>query len=82
MFRHQIGRESCGATWIWSNKFGLKDADPNTDVLNWDFKTYEPKRADVIWVLPPCTEYSTAMARQTWNMKSTNQVGLETVEVV
>ena len=30
----------------------LKNADINTDILNWDYKTYEPKHFDVIWASP------------------------------
>jgi site-specific DNA-cytosine methylase len=26
----------------------LKNADINTDILNWDYKTYDPKHFDVI----------------------------------
>ena len=30
----------------------LKNADINTDILNWDYTTYEPKHFDVIWAPP------------------------------
>ena len=28
-------------------------ADIQTDIMDWDYKTYEPKHFDVIWASPP-----------------------------
>ena len=36
------------------------DADIRTDIMDWDYRTYEPGHFDVIWSSPPCTEYSRA----------------------
>ena len=36
------------------------DADIKTDIMDWDFKQYEPKHFQIIWASPPCTEYSRA----------------------
>ena len=33
------------------------EADLKTDILNWDYKTYEPGVSDLIWASLPCTEY-------------------------
>ena len=60
----------------------LKNADINTDILNWDFKTYEPKHFHVIWASPPCTEYSRALTTRTRNISSANQVVLKTLEII
>ena len=35
-------------------------ADIRCDILDWDFRAYEPKSFDFIWASPPCTEYSIA----------------------
>ena len=34
----------------------LKNSEINTDILNWDYKMYEPEYFDFIWASPPCTE--------------------------
>jgi site-specific DNA-cytosine methylase len=36
----------------------LKNADINTDILNWDYKQFEPKYFDIIWASPPCNTFS------------------------
>ena len=60
----------------------LKNADINTNILNWDYKIYEPKHFHVIWASPPCTEYSKAMTRRTRNINSANEIVLKTLEII
>ena len=36
------------------------DADIRTDIMDWDYRTYEPGYFDVIWPSPPYTQYSRA----------------------
>ena len=36
------------------------DADIKCEIMDWDYKVYEPGSFDVIWASPPCTEYSRA----------------------
>ena len=60
----------------------LKNADINTDILNWDYTTYDPKHFDVIWGSPPCTEYSKALTTRTRDISSANQIVLKTLEII
>ncbi len=60
----------------------LKNADINTDILNWDYKIYDPKHFHVIWASPPCTEYSRALTTKTRQMNSANQIVLKTFEII
>ena len=32
------------------------EADIKTDIMDWDYRTYEPGYFDVVWASPPCTE--------------------------
>lgn len=44
----------------WNNtSLDLKDADINTNILDWDFKEYPPHYYDIIWASPPCAFFST-----------------------
>ena len=38
----------------------LKNADINTDILEWDYTQFDRNHFDFIWSSPPCTEYSKA----------------------
>jgi site-specific DNA-cytosine methylase len=35
-------------------------ADSKTGIMDWDYKTSQPKDFDFKWASPPCTEYSIA----------------------
>ena len=37
------------------------DANINTDILDWNYQTYEPNTFNMIWASPPCTEYSLSL---------------------
>ena len=41
----------------------LKNADINADNLHWNYKQFKPNEFRIIWVSPPCTEYSRAKQR-------------------
>ena len=60
----------------------LKNADINTDILNWDYTIYPIGYFDVIWASPRCTEYSKAKPRGNRNIEYANQVVLKTSEII
>ena len=58
------------------------DADIKTDIMDWDFKQYEPKRFDIIWASPPCTEYSRAKTTGVRDIEGANQVVQQTLDIL
>ena len=60
----------------------LKNADINTDILEWDYKQYPIGYFDIIWASPPCTEYSEAKSRGNRNIEYANQIVLKTLEII
>ena len=60
----------------------LKHADINTDILNWDYTTYEPEHFDVIWASPPCTEFSRALTTRPRKIYEANKIVLKTLEII
>ena len=60
----------------------LKNADINTDILEWDYKQFDRNRFDFIWSSPPCTEYSVAKTRGIRNIEFANSIVLKTIEII
>ena len=60
----------------------LKNADINTDILNWDYTTYKPEHFNVIWASPPCTEYSRAKTTGVRNITLANEITMKTLEII
>ena len=60
----------------------LKNADININILDWDYKIYQPKHFDVIWSSPPCTEYSIAKTTGIRNIEYANRIVLKTIEII
>ena len=57
-------------------------ADIQTDIMDWDYKTYEPHYFDVIWASPPCTEYSIAKTKGVRNIPQANEIVARTLEII
>jgi site-specific DNA-cytosine methylase len=60
----------------------IKNADINTNILNWNYKTYETGYFNVIWASPPCTEYSIAKTVGVRKIEEANEVVLKTLEII
>ncbi len=57
-------------------------ADIRCDILDWDFRSYEPKSFDFIWASPPCTEYSIAKTTGVRDIEQANRVSQRTIEII
>ena len=58
------------------------DADIRTDIVDWDYRTYEPGYFDVIWSSSPCTEYSRAKPVGVRKIAESNQVAQRTLDII
>ena len=43
----------------------LKDANINTDILNWDYKQFNRNHFQIIWASPPCVAKTTGVRKKT-----------------
>ena len=57
-------------------------ADIQTDIMDWDYKVYEPHHFHIIWASPPCTEYSRAKTVGERNIAQANQIVQGTLEII
>ena len=57
-------------------------ADIQIDIMDWDYKVYEPHHFHIIWASPPCTEYSRAKTVGERNIVAANQVVERTLEII
>ena len=60
----------------------LKNADINSDILEWDYKQVDRNHFDFIWSSPPCTEYSRAKTTGIRNIEYANSIVLKTIEII
>ena len=58
------------------------EADIKTDILDWDYKTYDRGYFDLIWASPPCTEYSIAKTTGTRQIAQANKIVPRTLEII
>jgi hypothetical protein len=57
-------------------------ADIQTDIMDWNYRSYEPGTFDIIWASPPCTEYSIAKTVGTRKIEDANAVTMRTLEII
>ena len=61
----------------------LKHADIiNTYIRNWDHTIQQPKRFDVIWASPPCTECSRAKTTGVRNTSLAKEIVMKTLAII
>ena len=58
------------------------DADIKTDILEWNYKAYEPNSFNLIWASPPCTEYSIAKTTGKRKIEEANEIVKRTLEII
>ena len=52
------------------------------NILDWDYKVYEPQYFDVIWCSPPCTEYSKAKTVGVRNLELADKLVNKCFEII
>jgi len=57
-------------------------ADIRADVLEWDFREFQPGHFDFVWASPPCTEYSKAKTTGRRDLATANRIVERTLEII
>ena len=60
----------------------LKDANINTDILNWDYKQFNRNNVQIIWASPPCVEYSIAKTTGVRKIDYANSIVQKTIKII
>ena len=60
----------------------LKDANINTDILNWDYKQFNRNNFQIIGASPPCVEYSIAKTTGVRKIDYANSIVQKTIEII
>jgi hypothetical protein len=53
-----------------------------TDILTWDYTVFNPGDFDVVWMSPPCTEYSQAKTVGERDIEGSNRLVERTLEIL
>ena len=60
----------------------LKDANINTDILNWNYKVFKQNEFNIIWASPPCVKYSIAKTTGVRKIDYANSIVKKTIEII
>ena len=52
------------------------------DILNWNYRTFEPGHFDVIWASPPCTQYSNSKRSGARNLELADSIVMKCIEII
>ena len=58
------------------------DATFKCDIFDWDYRQYPPKYFDVVWMSPPCTEYSRALTTRPRKIEEANLVVQHALDIL
>ena len=60
----------------------LKNADINTDILQWNYKQFKQNEFNIVSASPPCTEYSRAKTTGLRKIDYANSFVKKTIEII
>ena len=79
-------------SYVASTEYGYDtttiDIDPYfaptlcVDILNWNYRTFEPGHFDVIWASPPCTQYSNSKRSGVRNLELADSIVMKCKEII
>ena len=58
------------------------DANIKTDIMDWNYREFPPKHFDVIWMSPPCTEYSRALTTRPRKIDEANIIVQRALDIL
>ena len=79
-----VGRAFEARGWEVTSLDSNPKASPTicSDILQWDYKAFEPGHFDAVWASPCCTEFSIALKKRPRNLPLGDALVLKTLEVI